>query len=66
MHDPPHFHVKRDGEWELKVNFIEAAERMFELQWGDPPKSKTLKQIAKTVREHRGALLAEWEQGVSR
>jgi hypothetical protein len=31
-HDPPHFHVKRQGEWEYKVDFAEGEARMFELQ----------------------------------
>jgi hypothetical protein len=35
-HDPPHFHVKRAGEWELKVNFLED-EDLFELEWGGRP-----------------------------
>jgi hypothetical protein len=65
-HDPPHFHVKRQGEWELKVNFTEAEERMFELQWGDAPKAKVLREIAKRVEETRAQLLEEWEANVNR
>ena len=33
-------HMKRDGEWELKVHFAEGEARMFELVWGDPPRMK--------------------------
>jgi len=22
-HEPPHFHVKKTGEWEIKVSFLE-------------------------------------------
>lgn len=29
-HDPPHFHVKRNGEWEIKVNFAVGEAEMFE------------------------------------
>ena len=31
-HNPPHFHVKREGEWELKVKFTEGEAQMFELE----------------------------------
>ena len=65
-HDPPHFHMKRDGEWELKVNFAEGKARMFELVWGDPPRTKLLRQIERTVVEHRVQLLAEWEANVNK
>ncbi len=63
-HNPPHFHMKREGKWGLKVNFAEGEERMFELEWGDPPRMKVLRQIAKIVEEHRVQLLAEWEANV--
>lgn len=60
-HEPPHFHVKRRGEWELRVKFLEDAGAMFELKWGDPPKSKVLKRIAANAVANREALLLEWE-----
>lgn len=25
-HDPPHFHAKKEGEWEIRVKFTEASE----------------------------------------
>jgi hypothetical protein len=25
-HDPPHFHAKREGEWEIRVRFTESEE----------------------------------------
>jgi hypothetical protein len=65
-HDPPHFHVKREGEWELKVNFAEGDARMFELLWGDAPKTRILREIADRVNENRIELLAEWEAKVNR
>jgi hypothetical protein len=64
-HNPPHFHVKREGEWELKVKFAEGEAQMFEVEWGDPPKAKVLRTIAKTVAANRVQLLAEWEQKVN-
>jgi Domain of unknown function (DUF4160) len=50
-HDPPHFHVKREGE--------------FELQWGNAPNAKVLRRIAKNVNGKRAQLLAEWEAKVN-
>ena len=38
---------------------------MFELEWGDPPKAKVLRAIAKNVTENRVQLLAEWEEKVN-
>ena len=35
-HDPPHFHAKRNGEWELTVKFLEGKGSMFEIKWGKP------------------------------
>ena len=64
-HDPPHFHVKRDGEWEIKVKFVEGEEEMFEQKWGDTPSGKVLRQLKKAVLRHRAALLAEWEDKVN-
>ena len=61
-HDPPHFHIKRRGEWELTVKFLESAETMFALKWGDLPKSKVLKEIAEKTMANREALLVEWEE----
>jgi hypothetical protein len=65
-HEPPHFHVKKEGEWELRVMFLEREARMFESVWGCEPKGKVLRQIAKTVKENRDKLLAEWEAHVNR
>lgn len=64
-HDPPHFHAKREGEWELKVSFLADESEMFELQWGTAPKGKVIRQIAKAVRANRAALLAEWHAKVN-
>ena len=64
-HDPPHFHVKRDGEWEIKVHFTESDAAMIEPVWGDAPKAKIVRQLKKIVREKRALLLAEWEAKVN-
>ncbi len=64
-HDPPHFHVKRDGEWEIKVNFTEGEAAMIELLWGDEPNAKMLRKFKKIVRQKRSQLLVEWEAKVN-
>lgn len=64
-HNPPHFHVKRAGEWELKVKFLEDND-LFELEWGEAPSSKVLKGIKRLVSANREALLAEWETKVNK
>ena len=65
-HDPPHFHAKREGEWELKVSFLAPKSEMFELQWGDSPDAKVLRKIARAVSANRAKLLEEWEAKVHR
>jgi hypothetical protein len=64
-HNPPHFHVQREGDWELKVQFLAGEGDMFELQWGTSPKAKVLRQIAGAVQANRAALLAEWQAKVN-
>ena len=63
-HDPPHFHVKRRGEWEIKVKFTEGMEEMFEQEWGVDPSARILRDLKKAVTRHRAALFAEWEAKV--
>ena len=50
-HNPPHFHAKKNGEWELRVRFLE--DEMFEVVWGEAPKAKVLRQLARIVRRAR-------------
>ena len=62
-HEPPHFHAKRSGEWEVKVHFLREASEMIEVVWADKkPSSKLLKSLTALAEEHRGELLAQWEQ----
>jgi len=60
-HDPPHFHAKRNGEWELTVKFLEGGDSMFEMKWGKTPKAKVLREIAANAIANRNVLLLEWE-----
>lgn len=66
-HLPPHVHVKRRGEWEIRVRFLECtgSSLAFELKWGSKgPAAATRETIRKAVVEHRAELLGEWEQKV--
>lgn len=62
-HGPPHFHIKRLGEWELRVYFLETtAEALaYEMKWGARPNTRLLNRIAREVADHMEVLLAEWE-----
>ena len=47
-HEPPHFHAKRAGEWEVKVQFMLAPANMIEVEcWSRKrPPRKLLQQIS--------------------
>ena len=63
VHEPPHLHAKREGEWEVKVHFLRASREMIELVWADKkPQSRLLKELAQLAAEHRLELLEEWEK----
>lgn len=62
-HEPPHFHAKRTGEWEVKVNFMRAPEEMIELVWADKsPASRVLRELTQLAEQHRVELLEQWEE----
>ena len=66
-HLPPHIHVKRNGEWEIRVFFLLCTRSHLEYnrKWGrkDPP-AATKAAILEAVSAHRAELLREWEQKV--
>jgi hypothetical protein len=66
-HLPPHFHAKRKGQWEVRVNFLESTPaRMFSVVWAKDkgvPRADT-KLIEALVAAHRAELLKEWEEKV--
>jgi hypothetical protein len=66
-HSPPHFHAKRRGRWEVRVNFLESAtSKMFTLVWlrvREVPRADT-KLLEGMVNAHRIELLEEWEMKV--
>ncbi len=62
-HEPPHFHAKRSGEWEVKVSFLLPAEEMIELVWAErKPGGRMLRTLISLAEEHRAALLSQWER----
>jgi hypothetical protein len=62
-HDPPHFHAKKDGEWEVRVRFLLRRGDMVEVKWEKKSvPSKTLKNLEALAETHRAALLAQWEE----
>ena len=44
-HEPPHFHVKRRGEWEVKVFFLLTPDDMIEILGSGRPSKKELKAL---------------------
>ena len=60
-HEPPHFHVKKAGEWDIKVSFLEDSSRMIEVVFGIPS-AKVLKEIKELAEQHRLELLEQWQQ----
>ena len=62
-HEPPHFHAKRAGEWEVKLKFLLGPGEMIEFLWVDKrPTSRALKELTRLAEEHRMALLEQWEE----
>lgn len=61
-HEPPHFHAKRPGEWEVKVSFMLAQEEMIELLGNGRPSAKELNNLIDLAETHRLELLEQWQQ----
>ena len=65
-HNPPHFHAKRNGKWEVRVYFMEeSAVTMLDVKWGGKAFTKADKKvIEEMVVAHRQEILEEWETKV--
>ena len=68
-HEPEHFHVRKKGEWEIKVFFRLSNEMnlVYELKWklkSLGPSSKDKQQIYEYVEQYRDYLENEWERKV--
>ena len=68
-HLPPHFHARKAGEWEIRVQILETTEDglAYSIKWpknGARIPGKALRALHQATLEHRDALLVEWEQKV--
>jgi hypothetical protein len=65
-HLPAHIHVRRAGEWEIRVYLLECTEGYLACDrvWGGEPSKRHRKMILEGVLQHRAALLEEWERKV--
>jgi hypothetical protein len=45
-HEPPHFHARRAGEWEVKVHFLLEPAEMIEVVWAASRRTSANSQIA--------------------
>lgn len=67
-HLPPHFHVEKAGEWEVKVNFLMDASEMFEVVWAERtgrPSKRDLRELTAAIVAERHHLLEEWQVKVN-
>jgi hypothetical protein len=68
-HLPQHFHVRKPGQWEIRVFFRRCSQQKgldFVIKWSanSGPSSKEKHKILKLVLENRSALLMEWQKKV--
>ena len=68
-HRPPHMHVRKPGEWEIRVYFLECTKDHLEYQvkWNMKTRilTKTLEsELLRNVIANREALLTEWDKKV--
>ena len=69
-HRPPHFHIKKKGEWEIRVYIITTQKNSFDYSFKFPKNgskkisSKEKKEIIKFVIKNRESLLLSWEEQV--
>jgi hypothetical protein len=62
-HDPPHFHAKRRGHWEVRAFFLEERERMLELKWCRKTLTgKDRRTLCDAAESHGEELLEQWEE----
>ncbi len=64
-HEPEHFHVRRQGEWEMKVYFRLCTTKHleFEEKWklkSTGPSKADKQKLREYVEQHRGHLEHEW------
>ena len=74
-HEPPHVHVKRTGEWEIRVKFLKCTEDFLDYNFAIPSNrkvskhpllSKVEKEILKDILPAKEKLYEEWRLKVNR
>ncbi|MEM9275251.1 MAG: DUF4160 domain-containing protein [Cyanobacteria bacterium P01_F01_bin.143] len=69
-HRPPHFHIKKAGEWEIRVYIVTTTKSNLDYSFKFPKNnsksinSKEQKKIINFVINNRGSLLLDWETQV--
>lgn len=63
-HLPPHFHVERAGEWEVRVMLLFGSVAAIESRWGPAPSRSDRRKILRFLEKHRTELLEEFERKV--
>lgn len=71
-HDPPHFHAKKLGKWEIRINYTLCTETElhYKLKWPKTlgrnmgPTSAEIQLILANVLQHRHALQLQWDAKV--
>ncbi len=64
-HDPPHFHAKKDGEWEVRVFFLEGRDSILQEKWKwnrTAMRNDLRRDLIRLATEYRQELLKEWEK----
>jgi len=67
-HNPPHFHARKKGAWEVRVYFQLNEEEMFDMVSWEGKKTisaKDRRTLVALVETHRLELLREWETKVN-
>lgn len=65
-HLPPHFHVNKTDDWEMRIYFLGCSDGFldFDIKWGNGPSAKVQRELLTMVLVKRAALFLEWEQKV--
>lgn len=63
-HSPPHFHVKRPGEWEIRVYFYEEPPYYEEVFVLTRISNRLLREILERATTCREELFKEWSEKV--
>ena len=69
-HGPPHFHVRKAGQWEIRIYFRSCTESRLDFDekfrlGKRGPSGKDRALVLREVLNHRDELFREWEQKVS-